>query len=69
VAFGGLKGEVAYSDQAFGLDPDIQQLFYGSHYGGDDPEATTVAETVLSRVDCIITTFGSKGRADEIASV
>ena len=30
VTFGGLKGEVAYSDQAFGLDPDIQQMFYGS---------------------------------------
>ena len=29
VTFGGLKGEVAYSDQAFGLDPDIQQMFYG----------------------------------------
>jgi prevent-host-death family protein len=28
VTFGGLKGEVAYSDQAFGLDPDIQQMFY-----------------------------------------
>jgi hypothetical protein len=24
-----MKGEVAYSDQAFGLDPDIQQMFYG----------------------------------------
>jgi prevent-host-death family protein len=33
VAFGGLRGEVVYSDQAFGLDPDIQQMFYGS-----DPE-------------------------------
>lgn len=32
VAFGGLKGEVAYSDQAFGLDPDIQQMFYRSDY-------------------------------------
>ena len=30
VAFGGLKGEVVYSDQAFGVDPDIQQMFYGS---------------------------------------
>lgn len=30
VAFGGLKGEVVYSDGAFGLDPDIQQMFYGS---------------------------------------
>ena len=29
VTFGGLKGEVAYSDQAFGLDPDIQRMFYG----------------------------------------
>ena len=29
VTFGGLKGEVVYSDQAFGLDPDIQQMFYG----------------------------------------
>jgi len=30
VAFGGLRGEVVYSDEAFGLDPDIQQMFYGS---------------------------------------
>ena len=45
MAFGGLKDEVAYSDQAFGLDPDIQQMFYGSHSGGDDPEVTMVAET------------------------
>jgi prevent-host-death family protein len=30
VVFGGLTGEVVYSDQAFGLDPDIQQMFYGS---------------------------------------
>lgn len=29
VAFGGMKGEISYSDQAFGLDPDIQQMFYG----------------------------------------
>ena len=29
VTFGGLKGEVTYSDQAFVLDPDIQQMFYG----------------------------------------
>ena len=26
VTFGGLKGEVAYSDQAFDIDPDIQQM-------------------------------------------
>ncbi|HEU5386169.1 MAG TPA: type II toxin-antitoxin system prevent-host-death family antitoxin [Streptosporangiaceae bacterium] len=29
VTFGGLKGEIAYSDEAFGLNPDIQQMFYG----------------------------------------
>jgi prevent-host-death family protein len=29
VTFGGLKGELVYDDQAFGIDPDIQQMFYG----------------------------------------
>lgn len=30
VAFGGLKGELAYNDDDFGqLDPDIQHMFYG----------------------------------------
>jgi len=29
VTFGGLKGELAYSDDAFGIDPDIQEMFYG----------------------------------------
>jgi len=29
VTFGGLKGELGYDDQAFGIDPDIQQMFYG----------------------------------------
>lgn len=29
VTFGGLKGEVAYTDDAFGIDPDIQKMFYG----------------------------------------
>jgi prevent-host-death family protein len=33
VAFGGLKGELAYDDQAFGIDPDIQQMFYGPEPG------------------------------------
>jgi len=33
VTFGGLRGEVTYSDQAFDVDPDIQQMFYGP---GDD---------------------------------
>jgi prevent-host-death family protein len=29
VTFGGLKGELSYTDDAFGIDPDIQQMFYG----------------------------------------
>ena len=33
VTFGGLKGEVAYDDQAFGIDPDIQRMFYGPESG------------------------------------
>lgn len=33
VTFGGLKGEVAYDDQAFDVDPDIQQMFYGPENG------------------------------------
>jgi len=33
VTFGGLKGQVTYNDQAFDLDPDIQQMFYGPEPG------------------------------------
>jgi antitoxin (DNA-binding transcriptional repressor) of toxin-antitoxin stability system len=29
VTFGGLKGEVAYTDDAFDVDPGIQEMFYG----------------------------------------
>jgi prevent-host-death family protein len=29
VTFGGLKGQISYDDQAFGIDPDIQEMFYG----------------------------------------
>jgi hypothetical protein len=29
VTFGGLKGEVAYTDDAFDVDPDIQEMFSG----------------------------------------
>ena len=29
VTFGGLKGQLDYSDDAFGIDPDIQEMFYG----------------------------------------
>jgi prevent-host-death family protein len=36
VTFGGLKGEVTYDDQAFGIDPDIQQMFYGPEHSQPD---------------------------------
>lgn len=29
VTFGGLKGEISYDDHAFGIDTEIQQMFYG----------------------------------------
>ena len=35
VTFGGLKGELAYDDRAFDIDPDIQQMFY--HTGHSRP--------------------------------
>jgi len=43
VTFGGLKGEVAYSDQAFGIDPDIQRMFYGPEPGqpGESDDAAS----------------------------
>ena len=41
VTFGGLKGEVAYDDRAFGLDPDIQRMFYGPEGGEPDAAAET----------------------------
>lgn len=31
VRFGGLKGELAYDDAAFDVDPEIQHMFYGGH--------------------------------------
>ena len=40
VTFGGLRGEIAYDDEAFGLDPDIQQMFYGPE-GGPDSDAAS----------------------------
>ena len=33
VTFGGLKDEIAYDDQAFNIDPDIQRMFYHTEYG------------------------------------
>lgn len=41
VMFGGLRGEIAYDDEAFGLDPDIQQMFYGP--GPGQPDQTSGA--------------------------
>jgi prevent-host-death family protein len=38
VTFGGLKGEIAYDDGVFDVDPDIQQMFYqaeGNELSGD----------------------------------
>jgi hypothetical protein len=29
VTLGGLKGEVAYTGDALGVDPHIQEMFYG----------------------------------------
>lgn len=34
VEFGGLSGELAYSDEAFGVDPMIHRMFYGEDDGG-----------------------------------
>ncbi len=36
VKFGGLKGEISYGDHAFGIDPDIQQMFYGPEHSRPD---------------------------------
>ena len=44
IAFGGLKGEISYDDQAFDIDPDIQQMFYGpghSQPGEHDTDAAS----------------------------
>jgi antitoxin (DNA-binding transcriptional repressor) of toxin-antitoxin stability system len=44
VAFGGLKGEISYDDQAFEIDPDIQQMFYGTErtqFGERDSDAAS----------------------------
>jgi prevent-host-death family protein len=39
VTFGGMKGQVAYSDDAFDIDPDIQRMFYGEEAGRPDDSA------------------------------
>lgn len=35
VAFGGLRGQLAYDDSAFDVDPDIQEMFYGPQQRDD----------------------------------
>ena len=32
VTFGGLKGEIAYTDDAFGIDPDIEEMFTSTRH-------------------------------------
>jgi antitoxin (DNA-binding transcriptional repressor) of toxin-antitoxin stability system len=29
VTFGGLRGEISYTDDSFGIDQGIQEMFYG----------------------------------------
>jgi prevent-host-death family protein len=41
VTFGGLRGEVSYDDQAFGIAPDIQRMFYGEEFGRPAEAAET----------------------------
>lgn len=35
VAFGGLRGQLAYDDSSFEVDPEIQEMFYGTQHHGD----------------------------------
>ena len=35
VAFGGLRGQLAYDDSSFDVDPQIQKMFYGTQDRGD----------------------------------
>jgi len=41
VTFGGLRGEISYDDQAFGIDPDIQRMFYGEEFSQPAEAAET----------------------------
>jgi prevent-host-death family protein len=38
VTFGGLRGQVSYDDEAFGIDRDIQQMFYGPEDGEQEAD-------------------------------
>ena len=35
VAFGGLRGQLTYDDASFEVDPEIQEMFYGTQDRGD----------------------------------
>ena len=35
IAFGGLRGQVAYDDSSFDVDSDIQEMFYGGQSRDD----------------------------------
>jgi hypothetical protein len=56
VAFGGLRGEVTYTDDAFDVDPDIQQMFYGDAAYGRDQETMAATESPASvrKIKCFL---------------
>jgi prevent-host-death family protein len=35
VAFGGLRGQLTFDDSSFDVDPEIQEMFYGTQHHGD----------------------------------
>lgn len=35
VAFGGLRGQLTYDDSDFDIDPEIEEMFYGTRNGDD----------------------------------
>lgn len=35
VAFGGLRGQLTFDDSSFDVDPEIQEMFYGTQRHGD----------------------------------
>lgn len=39
-AFGGLRGQITYDDSSFDIDPEIQEMFYGTQHPGDADAAS-----------------------------
>jgi prevent-host-death family protein len=35
VAFGGLQGQLTYDDSSFDVDPEVQEMFYGTQHRDD----------------------------------